>query len=56
MRWVYWWNSTKTIPELVTDGQVLPELNTDFGVSGMQSGELAAVVSAWKDSTVSQDT
>ena len=29
---------------VVTDGQVLLELNTDFGVSGLQSGELAAVV------------
>jgi hypothetical protein len=27
-------NSTESIPELVTDGQVLVELNTDFGVSG----------------------
>jgi hypothetical protein len=56
MRWVYWWNSTESIPELVTDGQVLVELNTDFGVSGMQSGELAAVVSAWKDGAISQDS
>jgi hypothetical protein len=56
MRWVYWWNSTESIPELVTDGQVLLELNTDFGVSGMQSGELASVVSAWKDGAISQDT
>jgi hypothetical protein len=56
MRWVYWWNSTESIPELVTDGQVLLELNTDFGVSGMQSGELAAVVSAWKDGAMSQDS
>ena len=56
MRWVYWWNSTERIPELVTDGQVLLELNTDFGVSGMQSGELAAVVSAWKDGAMSQDS
>jgi len=56
MRWVYWWNSTESIPELVTDGQVLLELNTEFGVSGMQSGELAAVVSAWKDGAFSQDS
>src|SRR5512137_439241 len=56
LRWVYWWNSTESIPELVTDGQVLLELNTDFGVSGMQSGELASVVSAWKDGAISQDT
>jgi hypothetical protein len=56
MRWVYWWNSTETIPELVTDGQVLVELNTDFGVTGMQSGELASVVQAWKDGAISQDT
>lgn len=56
LRWVYWWNSTESIPELVTDGQVLVELNTDFGTSGMQSGELASLVKAWKDSAISQDT
>lgn len=56
MRWVYWWNSTEAIPEMVTDGQALLELNTDFGVSGLQSGELAAVVKAWQDSAISQDT
>jgi hypothetical protein len=56
MRWVYWWNSTETLPEMVTDGQVLVELNTDFGVTGMQSGELAAVVKAWKDGAISQDS
>jgi hypothetical protein len=56
MRWVYWWNSTEAIPEMVTDGQVLVELNTDFGVTGMQSGELAAVVKAWKDGAISQDS
>ena len=33
MRWVYWWNSTEALPEMVTDGQVLVELNTDFGVT-----------------------
>ena len=56
MRWAYWWNSTETLPEMVTDGQVLVELNTDFGVTGMQSGELAAVVKAWKDGAMSQDS
>jgi hypothetical protein len=56
MRWVYWWNSTEALPEMVTDGQVLVELNTDFGVTGMQSGELAAVVKAWKDGAISQDS
>src|SRR5712664_3299042 len=39
MRWAYWWNSTEEIPELVTDGQVLLELNTDFSTSGMASDE-----------------
>ncbi|MEI7939224.1 MAG: DUF4055 domain-containing protein [Verrucomicrobiota bacterium] len=56
MRWVYWWNSTEALPEMVTDGQVLVELNTDFGITGMQSGELAAVVKAWKDGAMSQDS
>jgi len=56
MRWVYWWNSTEALPEMVTDGQALIELNTDFGVTGMQSGELAAVVKAWQDRAISQDS
>ena len=56
MRWVYWWHSTEAIPEMVTDGQALIELNTDFGVTGMQSGELGAVVQAWKDGAISQDS
>ena len=32
------------------------ELNTDFGITGMQCGELAAVVKAWKDGAMSQDS
>jgi len=56
MRWVYWWNSTEALPEMVSDGQALIELNTEFGVSGLQSGELAAVVQAWKDAAISQDS
>jgi hypothetical protein len=38
MRWVYWWNSTESIPELVTDGQVLLELNTAIQVTLPGSG------------------
>ena len=56
MRWAYWWNSTEEIPELVTDGQVLLELNTDFSTSGMTSDELKAIVAAWQAGAISQDT
>ena len=56
MRWAYWWNSTEEIPELVTDGQVLLELNTDFSTSGMTSDELKAIVAAWQAGAISQDS
>ncbi len=55
MRWAYWWNSTEEIPELVTDSQVLIELNTDFSTSGMTSDELKAIVAAWQAGAISQD-
>src|SRR5439155_25419121 len=56
MRWAYWWNSTEEIPELVTDGQVLLELNTDFSTSGMASDELREIVKAWQAGAISQDS
>lgn len=56
MRWAFWWNSTEEIPELVTDGQVLLELNTDFSTSGMASDELREVVKAWQAGAISRDT
>ena len=48
LRWAYWWNSTEEVPELVTDSEVLVELNTDFGTTGLAAADLVAVVKAWQ--------
>jgi hypothetical protein len=56
LRWAYWWNSTEEIPEAVTNGEALLELNTDFSMKGMSSLELTAVVAAWQAGAISQDT
>ena len=48
LRWVYWWNSTEDVPDAVTSGEVLIQLNTDFSTKGMDSLELQAVVAAWQ--------
>jgi len=56
LRWVYWWNSTEDVPDLVTSGEVLIQLNTDFSTKGMDSLELQAVVSAWQSGAISRDT
>ena len=56
LRWVYWWNSTEDVPDSVTSGEVLIQLNTDFSTKGMDSLELQAVVSAWQSGAISRDT
>jgi hypothetical protein len=56
LRWVYWWNSTEEVPDLVTSGEVLIQLNTDFSTKGMDSQELQAVVGAWQSGAISRDT
>ena len=56
LRWAYWWNSTEEIPDAVTDGEALLELNTDFSMKGMTSLELTAVVAAWQAGAISQET
>ena len=56
LRWVYWWNSSETSPDDVTDQQVLFELNTDYNPKGMTALELAAVVKSWQGGAISQDT
>ena len=56
LRWVYWWNSTEDVPDSVTSGEVLMQLNTDFSTKGMDSQELQAVVAAWQSGAISQDT
>lgn len=30
LRWAYWWNSTEALPDDVSDGQIVVELNTNF--------------------------
>jgi hypothetical protein len=56
VRWVYWWNSTEEVPDAVTSGEVLIQLNTDFSTKGMDSLELQAVVAAWQSGAISRDT
>jgi hypothetical protein len=56
VRWVYWWNSTEDVPDAVTSGEVLIQLNTDFSTKGMDSLELQAVVAAWQSGAISRDT
>jgi hypothetical protein len=56
LRWVYWWNSTEDVPDAVTSGEVLIQLNTDFSTKGMDSLEIQAVVAAWQAGAISRDT
>jgi hypothetical protein len=56
LRWVYWWNSTEDVPDSVTSGEVLIQLNTDFSTKGMDSLEIQAVVAAWQAGAISRDT
>ena len=56
LRWVYWWNSTEEVPDAVTSGEVLMQLNTNFSTQGMNSQELQAVVAAWQAGAISRDT
>jgi hypothetical protein len=56
LRWVYWWNSTETWPDDVTDEQVSLQLNTDFSTKGLSAQDLTAVVAAWQAGAISRDT
>jgi hypothetical protein len=56
LRWAYWWNSTENVPDSITSGEVLMQLNTDFSTKGMDSLELQAVVAAWQSGAISRDT
>lgn len=40
MRWAYWWNSTESMPDDITNEQVLIELNTDFSTKGPASQDI----------------
>jgi hypothetical protein len=48
LRWVYWWNSTEALPAGLSKAEVVMRLNTDFGIAGMSSQDLQAVVAAWQ--------
>ena len=56
LRWVFWWNSTVALPEEVTDEEALLDLNTDFRTHGMSAQEITALVAAWQNGAISQDT
>jgi Domain of unknown function (DUF4055) len=56
LRWVYWWNSTALLPNSLTEADVLIKLNNDFGMAGMSSQDLQAVVAAWQSAAISRDT
>jgi len=56
LRWVYWWNSTEALPTGLTKAEVLIKLNNDFGIAGMSSEDLQAIVAAWQAGAISRDT
>jgi hypothetical protein len=62
LRWVYWWNTTlvlpfsEALPFGLTKAEVTVKLNTDFGIAGMSSQDLQAVVGAWQSGAISRDT
>jgi len=56
LRWAHWWNSTETLPDDVTNEQVVIELNTDFSTKGLSAQEVTAVVAAWQSGALSQDS
>jgi len=56
LRWVYWWNSTESIPDAIGPELVLASLNTDFSITGMSSLEITALVAAWQAGAISQAT
>ena len=56
LRWVYWWNSTEALPTGLTKAEVTIKLNNDFGMAGMSSQDLQAVVAAWQAGALSRDT
>ena len=56
LRWAFWWNSFEELPENVTAENVLVELNTDFGTSGLLAADLVAAVHAWQCGAMSQDS
>jgi hypothetical protein len=60
LRWVHWWSSPDLAPEIPPDAigenEILFELNTDFGITGLTARDLQAVVAAWQAGAFSHDT
>jgi hypothetical protein len=56
LRWIYWWNSTEVLPYGLTKAEVTVKLNTDFGIAGLSSADLQAIVAAWQSGAISRDT
>ena len=56
LRWVYWWNSTESLPEDISEELVLLKINTDFTAKGLTSLEITAIVGAWQAGAISQPT
>ena len=56
LRWVYWWNSTESVPEAISADSVLLRINTDFTAKGLSPLELTAIVGAWQAGAISQAT
>ena len=62
LRWIYWWNTTLVLPTSdalpfgLSKAEVTVKLNTDFGIAGMSSQDLQAVVAAWQSGAISRDT
>jgi hypothetical protein len=56
LRWAHWWNSTETMPDDVSNEQVVIELNTDYSTRGLAANEIVAVVQAWQNGALSRDS
>ncbi len=56
LRWVYWWNSTESIPDGIGPDLVLANLNADFSITGMSALEITALVAAWQAGAISRET
>jgi hypothetical protein len=56
LRWVHWWHGFVDFPDSVSENEVLVTLNTDFSTKGISSDDLQAIVSAWQNGAISQDT
>jgi len=49
-------NQVALLPGGLSKAEVTVKLNTDFGMAGMSSQDLQAVVAAWQSGAISRDT